>query len=209
MKQAVIKLISTTALGAMLSGLIIIDASATDIGKLTETCTDCHGKDGASEDSDVPIIGGMSEQYMLDSMATYVAKDRPCPEYEYEQGPNKGKKTSMCKIAEDLSEDETKELAKFYASKEFVRAKQTTDPEKAARGKKIHKTNCEKCHEDGGSSPDDDAGILAGQWMPYLESSFKDYALDKRTQPKKMKPKMDKLSDTGTEDLIHYYGSFE
>ena len=75
-------------------------------------------------------------------------------------------------------------------------------------------TACEDCHgkkgnEDGGSSADDDAGILAGQWMPYLEDQFKEYASDKRPMPKKMKPKMEKLTDDDIKALIHYYGSLQ
>lgn len=209
MKKLIMRLFSTIALSVMLSGLVIFESSAADIGKLTKGCANCHGKDGVSTESDVPIIGGYSEQYILDSMAIYKGKERPCLETEYREGDNKGKKTNMCKIAKELSDEDVEELAKFYASKKFVPAKQTFDQGKAANGKKIHKADCEKCHEDGGSSREDNAGILAGQWMPYLEQSFKEYAAGERTQPKKMKPKMKKLSDTDTENLIHYYGSLQ
>jgi len=142
-------------------------------------------------------------------MAIYKDKERPCIESEYREGDNKGSKTDMCKIAEKLSDEDIEEIAKFYSSKEFVPAKQTFDPAKAALGAKIHKTNCEKCHEDGGSSTDDDAGILAGQWMPYLQQSLKDYVSGERPQPKKMKPKMDKLDETDIDSLVHYYGSLQ
>jgi sulfide dehydrogenase cytochrome subunit len=91
----------------------------------------------------------------------------------------------------------------------FVRAKQTFDADLASKGKGIHALECKKCHEDGGSSPDDDAGILAGQWMPYLEDQFEEYASGKRPMPKKMQPKMEKLSAEDTKALIHYYGSFQ
>jgi len=209
MKQLIIRLFSTLAIGAILSSFIIFQASAADAGKLAETCADCHGKDGASTESDIPIIGGYSEQYIIDSMIAYKNEDRPCPETKYSEGNNKGTKTNMCKIAKELSDKDTEEIAKFYAGKPFVRAKQTFDTAKAASGKKIHSANCKKCHEDGGGSADDDAGILAGQWMPYLKNSFKDYASGERAQPKKMKPKMDKLSDTDIDALINYYGSFQ
>jgi len=209
MKQLIVRLTSTMALGAMLSGLVVFETSAADIDKLTQICADCHGKDGASTESDVPIIGGFSEQYMLDSMAIYKDEERPCLETKYRAGENKGSKTDMCEIADDLSDEDIEELAIFYAGKTFVAARQTTDPEKAALGAKIHETSCEKCHEDGGKSSEDDAGILAGQWMPYLEQTFKDYAAGERAQPKKMKPKMEKLDAKDTENLIHYYGSLQ
>jgi sulfide dehydrogenase cytochrome subunit len=115
----------------------------------------------------------------------------------------------MCKVAADLSEEDAELVADHYAGKPFVRAKQTFDAELAKKGKSIHALNCKKCHEDGGSSPDDDAGILAGQWMPYMEDQFKEYASGERPMPEKMQPKMDKLSEEDTKALIHYYGSFQ
>jgi len=208
-KQLVARLASTIALGVMLSGLVISNASATDVSELTKTCTDCHGQNGASTDSHVPIIGGYSEQYLIDSLTAYIDKDRPCSEVEFHEGDNKGTKTDMCKIAEALSEEDVEKIAVFFAGKEFVPAKQTFDPAKAALGAKIQKASCSKCHEDGGSSPDDDAGILAGQWMPYLASSFKEFVSGERLQPKKMKPKLDKLDDSDIENLVHYFGSLQ
>jgi len=195
--------------GFGLGSFPFIDASAADVTKLVEECVECHGKDGASTESEVPIIGGYSAQYIIDSMTAYQGKERPCPEAKYRSGKKKGQKTDMCKEAKELSAEDVKAVAKYFAGKKFVRAKQKFDPAKAKQGEKIHDANCKKCHEDGGSSPGDDAGILAGQWMPYLEHSFKEYSSGKRPQPKKMKPKMDKLNSADTEALIHYYGSFQ
>lgn len=206
MKPVVTRLTSTIVLSAVLSVLVVIDASATDIGKLTETCTNCHGKDGASTESDVPIIGGFSEQYLLDSMETYKNKERPCPETEYREGKNKGSKTDMCKVVNELNDQDTQAIAKFYASKKFTPAKQKFDAEKAKLGKKIQK-KCRKCHTDGGSEPEDDAGILAGQWSPYIRQQFKDYSSGKRLMTKKMKEKYKKLDETDFENLIHYFAS--
>ena len=208
-KQVAVKLTSTVALSVMLSGLIIIDVSAADIDKLIEDCTHCHGKDGASSDPDVPIIGGFSAQYLMDSMAAYVDKDRLCPEFEYPEGPHKGDKTDMCKIADDISEKDVKGIAKHFASKPYVPAKQAFDAALAAKGKDVHDELCEKCHSAGASLASDDAGILAGQWMSYQEANYRDYSAGDRKQPKKMKIKMKKLDDETTKQLIHYYSSLQ
>ena len=209
MKTLSEKILSVLVTTALLGGLFVFDTVAADIDALTENCANCHGKDGASMESSVPSIGGVSGQYMIDSLEIYKDRDRPCVEAEYLDGPDKGSKTDMCKIADELSDEDIEALAEFFADKEFVVAKQSFDPEKAARGQKIHDTNCEKCHEDGGSSVDDDAGLLAGQWMPYLEQTMKAYLAAERVMPKKMKPKMDKLTDAGLEDLLNYYGSLQ
>lgn len=205
----VIRFISTITVSAAITGLGIVDTSAADINKLIEDCAHCHGKDGASTDPNVPIISGFSVQYTMDSMAAYIDKDRPCPEAEYPEGPNKGDKTDMCKVADDLSNDETMEIAKHFASKPFVPAKQKFDAALAEKGKDVHDELCEKCHSAGGSLASDDAGILAGQWIPYQEATYKDYSTGDRAQPKKMKIKMKKLNDETTKQLIHYYSSMQ
>ena len=88
-----------------------------------------------------------------------------------------------------------------------MRAKQTFNAAQVATGKKIHDLACEKCHADGGSSTDDDAGVLAGQWMPYLKASMEEFMSGKRPIPEKMKPKVEKLKPAEIEALLNYYAS--
>lgn len=184
-------------------------AWAADVNKLVENCANCHGKDGASTESDVPIIGGFSPPFMSDSLTAYKKKERPCPETKYRSGDKKGQKTDMCRIANDLGEADIKQVATYFGGKKFVRAKQKFDPALAKKGKEIHERGCEKCHSEGGSLASDDAGIMAGQWMPYLKEQFKDYMAGKRPMAKKMKPKMEKLDKAEIDALINYYGSFK
>lgn len=184
-------------------------AWAADVNKLVENCANCHGKDGASTESDVPIIGGYSATVLGDNLTAYKKKARPCPETKYRNGDNKGQKTDMCQVAKDLSEADIKQVAQYFAGKKFVRSVQKFDPVLAKKGKGIHERLCEKCHSEGGSLASDDAGMMAGQWMPYLREQFKDYKAGKRPMVKKMKPKMDKLETADIEALINYYGSFK
>lgn len=172
-------------------------------------CVDCHGKDGASTESDVPTIGGVSEQYLLDSMAAYRDSKRPCAESAYRAGDKKRPKTDMCKVAAKLGADDTAKIAKHLAAEPFVKAKQPFDAAKAAAGKKVHDTQCEKCHSEGGSAPDDDAGILAGQWLPYLKETSAQYGKGTRPQPDKMKVKFNALKPEELEALLHYYASLQ
>ncbi|MDH3715058.1 MAG: c-type cytochrome [Gammaproteobacteria bacterium] len=184
-------------------------AVATANDEAIQACMDCHGQDGVSTESDVPVIAGASAQYIIDSMVAYADGDRPATESKYRSGDTGRAPTDMAKIAKELDEDAIEEIANYFADKEFVPREQEFDAEKAAAGAKVHKRHCEKCHEDGGRSADDDAGILAGQWMPYMRQSFDEYASGDRTMPKKMKPKMEKLDEADIEALIHYYGSLQ
>jgi len=193
-----------TLLGLMLSG-----AGMADVGPVLETCAACHGKDGASTESDVPIIGGYSATYLSGSLANYKNKARPCPEVKYRAGALKGQSTDMCAVAGKLSDADATAIADYLSKKPFVRATQSPDAAKVARGKQLHDTGCMKCHEDGGSSPDDDAGILAGQWMPYIRHTFEEFGSGKRPLPKKMKPKFDELTKDDIDALANYYGSFK
>lgn len=79
--------------------------------------------------------------------------------------------------------------------KEWVAAVQEFDVAKAAVGAELHPRVCEMCHSSGGSYADDDASLLAGQWMPHLRQKFADYASgDRGMLDKAMKEKIDPLN---------------
>lgn len=173
----------------------------------TVECADCHGKDGASTDSDVPTIGGLSEQYLVDSMAAYRDNKRPCPKTRWRGGDKKRPRTDMCEIAVKLGAEGVAKVASELSAMPFVKAMQPFDGSKAAVGKRIHATQCEKCHSEGGSVADDEAGLLAGQWMPYLKETFAQFTTGARPQAEKMKVKFNALKPADQEALLHYYAS--
>ncbi len=198
------------ALAAALLALALAgNAWAADANTIAEGCAACHGKDGASTETDVPIIGGYSAKYIADSLTNYKNKARPCPQVKYRSGPHKGDATDMCAIAGKLADADVTAIAAHFAAKPFVRARQSADAAKAAAGKLIQEAHCKKCHEDGGSSADDDDGILAGQWMPYVRHTFEEFGSGQRPLPKKMKPKFDELSKDQVDALVNYFGSFK
>jgi sulfide dehydrogenase cytochrome subunit len=176
-----------------------------DPAKLAQQCGVCHGKDGASAESEVPIIGGLPVDYMISNMSAYKAKERPCPEHKVPSGPKKGQTTDMCRIAKELTEADVKALAAHFSNKSFVSAKQTFDAGKAKRGKQVHERSCEKCHSEGGTEADEETGRLAGQWKSYLELSMKQFKNGERSMPKKMKPKIESLSASDADALVHFY----
>jgi len=197
------------ALATLIASAFAIDgATATDLNTLLEDCTACHGKDGASAESEIPIIGGYSAKYLSGSLTNYKNKARPCPQVKFHSGPHRGEAGDMCVVAGRLNDADIQALAGYFAAKRFVRAPQTVDATKAQRGKQIQEAQCKKCHEDGGASADDDAGILAGQWMPYIKHTLEEFGSGQRPLPKKMKPKFDALSNDDKEALVNYFGSF-
>ena len=182
-------------------------ASATDIDAIMKGCDDCHGDNGVSQWADVPTIAGMPEYVHSDALFAYRDNTRPCAESKYRQGDTSRPATTMCEAVADLDDAALEDIALKYFELPFVAAQQEFDADLAAAGQIVHDAQCDKCHSEGGSNPDDEAGIIAGQWMDYLANSFAEYASGDREQPKKMKEKMDELSAADETALLHYYAS--
>jgi sulfide dehydrogenase cytochrome subunit len=182
-------------------------AGASHANELIESCSGCHGDKGVSRWNDMPTIAGQAEFYQSEQLFIYREKARPCAETEYRQGDTTRPPSDMCRIAEDLSDDQIEGLAKAYAELPFVPARQEFDPALAAAGEAIHEKHCDRCHTEGGTNVEDEAGMLGGQWMGYLETTFAEYAAGEREQPEKMEEKLKLLSDADVKALVHYYAS--
>jgi len=171
--------------------------SGADAVMLANTCAGCHGTEGASHGPASPTIAGISKAYFVEVMKGF-ADDSIYS-------------TIMGRIAKGYSEDEIKLMAEYFASKPFVKAKQSFDKGEADKGAKLHKNYCEKCHANNGSSAEDDSGILAGQWTPYLHYSMEDFQTGKREMPKKMKQQFEKMQEkegeAGLKSLMNFYAS--
>jgi sulfide dehydrogenase cytochrome subunit len=193
--------------GALLSLGAATVALAAEGAAIAEQCAVCHGKNGASTDPSIPIIGGYSAKYIVESIKNFRKKTRTCAEVTMLAGPKKGTKSDMCKVVADLTEADAEAVARYLAAQKFVRAKQPFDAAQAKRGSAVYKQRCEKCHENGGSSPDEDNGILAGQWMPYLREQLVGFRSGKRPLDEKMKQRLDRVNKEDEEALLHFFAS--
>lgn len=196
MRQSKILQGALIAGGLALSGAVF---AATPSGEmLANTCAGCHGTHGNSQGPATPTITGISEDYFIDAMQAYQNDE--------------GNPTVMNRIAKGYTEEEIQAMADFFSSQKFVAHKQEFNVNTAKRGYILHNKSCEKCHEDGGRSKEDDAGILAGQWSPYVRWSLQDFISGKREAPKKMKKKLDEVveqagQEEAIERLVNYYAS--
>ena len=188
---------------------------------LSDTCLGCHGPNGVSEGPATPTISGMSELYIVSAMLAYkydndedkieeiIESDPDFEEVEFFARTS----TVMNRIAKGYSEAEIKIISKHFAEIPYERKEQSVDAGQAKTGAKLHEEHCEKCHEDGGSSAEDDAGVLAGQWIPYLEYTMADFSSGDREMPKKMKKQMDEMQeahgDAAIADLIQFYAGYK
>ncbi len=183
--------------------------AAADVDALMQDCNGCHGDNGVSQWSDMPSIAGIPEFVIADALYIYQDEARPCGDSEYRQGDTSRAATNMCAVAADLSEDDIDALAAAYGGMGWTKAKQDFDAAKAEAGKAVHEADCDRCHSEAGTNPEDEASMLGGQQMGYLRMTFEQYRAGTREQPKKMKEKLDALSDDDVEALVHYYGSIQ
>lgn len=187
--------------GMMIAGSVVLAgpvfAETPSAAMLGNTCAGCHGTNGNSHGPATPTLAGVSSEYFIEAMNAYKNGERPS--------------TIMDRIAKGYTDEEVKLMAGFFAKQKMERQPQVVDAAMAKKGMKLHEKYCEKCHEDGGRSTEDDAGILAGQWTPYLHYTMSDFLDGKREMPKKMKKKVEELQSKGGGDaidaLIQFYGS--
>lgn len=191
------------------SGLLLSPLALADVDTMMQDCNGCHGDNGVSQWTDVPTIAGLAEFVHVDALYVYQEEARPCASSEYRQGDTSRPAKTMCEIAAELSDEDIEALAAAYAELPYVKAKQDFDAALAETGKALHEEHCDRCHSDEGTNPEDEAGMLGGQMMGYLETSFAQYMDGSREQPKKMKEKMDMLSEDDVAALINYYGSVQ
>ena len=182
-------------------------AAAQDLGATIENCNNCHGVDGVSQWDDMPTIAGMDAFTHSDALFVYRDEERACAESKYRMGDTSKAPTTMCAVTAEMSDDDIEAVADHFAALPFVAATQEFDAALAQTGAEIHKNECDRFHSEGGSSAEDEAGIIAGQWMGYLRVAFAQYASGERPQDKKMQEKMDPLSADDIEALLHYYAS--
>jgi sulfide dehydrogenase cytochrome subunit len=174
-----------------------------DLGGLIERCERCHGQDGNSEQEEVPTIAGFSVFYITDAIDMYKEGTRKAQAYR----PKAGEATDMHKIAGKLSNSEKEALGNHYAALTFVPHKQEFDPDFVTRGARLHGDYCEKCHAEGGTSPEYDAAILAGQWMAYLRKQIALFDAGERVMPRGMERSFSKIGAQDRGALLHYYAS--
>ena len=192
-------LLQTALLTCGLSFSVASIAGGASGEMLGNTCAGCHGTNGISNGPASPSLAGIDYDYMVEAMKKFQAGER--------------RSTIMTRIAKGYDDADIEAMSKFFAEKKHVMASQKFDAEAAKRGKKLHQKYCKNCHGDTGISEDtdDDSGVLAGQWKPYLNYTFADYKAGEREMGKKMKKKFKSLrkkaGDKGVADLIEFYAS--
>jgi len=213
-----IKVAGLLLISSILFSYAIADEHSTAM--LVNTCVACHGENGNSTGPAIPNIAGVSPNYFLAAMLAYKYDDEDELEtvieadedfIDVEAFPRFS--TIMGRIAKGYSDEDFKQMAKYFSEQELVLPRQAFDTLAAEKGEKLHVKHCDKCHEDEGRSAEDDTGVLAGQWIPYFMYTMTDFQDKHRGMPKKMKKQVDEvveaLGDEGMQQLADYYASIQ
>ncbi|MCW9035615.1 MAG: cytochrome c4 [Rhodospirillales bacterium] len=181
---------------AIFTSINTASAEMASVQTLASPCAGCHGVNGVSVGPATPSIAGLTEAYFLDSMATY------------KSGKRKG--TIMSRIAKGYTDEETKAMAKLFASMKFGRTTQMSDAGLAAKGKELHAEFCDSCHEQDGRKADG-IGVLGGQIAAYLDYTIADFYSGVRTMEKRKAQKMNAFKAEhgadGIKAVVQFYAS--
>lgn len=179
---------------ALLAGGIAASSSLWAAGQtpamLSNTCSACHGQFGQAVGPSIPTLAGQPAGYIADAMKKFKSGERPS--------------TVMGRLAKAYSDDDFNAMGDFFSQQKFLRYKQDVDAAKVAKGKELHGQNCKKCHQEDGRESED-GGVIAGQWLEYLQITMGDFLAKKRPMPKKMAEKFEGLSKDDVDALMHFY----
>lgn len=160
---------------------------------LANACGGCHGTRGASAGPSMPNLAGQSKQSIVDSMKAFKSGERSS--------------TIMGRLAKGYSDAEIVAMADFFAKQKPRSYEQVVDAKKADKGGMLQEKHCNRCHLDDGQDYKDDAPIMAGQWLRYIQLQMDDYAAGKRKMSEKMAEKVKQLSRDDLDAIAHFYAS--
>src|SRR5450631_3505403 len=169
--------------------------SAADIraGKVVadKECKGCHGLDGKGTAAGIPNMAGQRGRYIMAALQEY--KD------------NKRVHAALRAIAKDLSEDETRSVAAYYASLRPIPAAKGPVFSPYENGKAVSAA-CASCHGADGNSKTAGTPNLAGQQPIYFVAATQEYLTGARASAP-MDPLLRKLNKLDIESVALYFAS--
>ena len=190
----------------LLTILLSIQAAAADVATLVKQCEDCHGSKAVST-GDTPPSPVSRRPYMAIS-CSLIRRRRGPAVVQVPAGRHFASRDRYVRGSRQA------ERCGYRGAGGTFRAIHSSPQSilrcrKAAAGRSSHARDCAKCHTDGGRNPDDDASILGGQHLKYLQQALADLRSGEREASKKMAEKLSKWTDADTEAAAHYYASLQ
>ena len=187
---------SCALLAAFASASSPLAARAATLQDRIEECVACHGKTGASENPDIPHIGGQPKLFVMYQLFFYREGRRESPE--------------MNTVAKGMSDADLTALSDFVAAlPPPAPAAGPVDEARYRRGAEVAKARiCGTCHNPDYSGREQ-MPRLAGQREAYLMKSFREYQAGARVGTQAaMAEAVRGLDAAALADLSHYLAHF-
>ncbi len=154
-------------------------------------CVACHGLNGNATLPLNPILAGQTSRYLYLQMRDFQEGRRDDPQ--------------MTPMVKDLSRDEMRALADYFAAQKPAPQTFKVDAQKAKLGQaKSEETLCTMCHL-GGFAGQNEIPRVAGQHYDYVVKQLRDFKDKRRTNDAgNMTAVSRTLSDADIENLGHY-----
>lgn len=161
---------------------------------LSNACAGCHGTNGQSAGFSMPSLAGQNKVATVEAMKAFKSGERPS--------------SVMGRLAKGYSDAEIEAMGDYFAKqKPAPVAVQQFDSKLASQGKGLHERHCKRCHLESGKEFDENASVVAGQWLKYLQIQMADYSDGKRKMSEKKAEKMKPLTRDELDALANYYAS--
>jgi len=154
-------------------------------------CVACHGPGGNSTQSTFPILAGQTSRYLYLQLRDFQEGRRSDP--------------AMSPMVKDLTRDEMRELADYFAAQKPAPQTFRSDPTKVELGRaKAEETLCTMCHL-GGFAGQNEIPRVAGQHYEYVVKQLRDFKDKRRTNDAGNMTSVSRtLSDADIENLGHF-----
>jgi cytochrome c553 len=154
-------------------------------------CVACHGPGGNSTQGGFPTLAGQTARYLYLQLRDFQEGRRSDP--------------AMSPMAKDLTRDEMRELADYFAKQKPANTSFKADAEKARLGRlKAEETLCTMCHL-GGFAGQNEIPRVAGQQYDYIVKQLSDFKARRRTNDAgNMTSVSNTLNERDIENLAHF-----
>ncbi|UTD25949.1 c-type cytochrome [Bradyrhizobium sp. WD16] len=180
---------------------LVPPAGAADVAAIKdklELCVSCHGKDGISDQQEIPSLAGQPDLFLQWQLIYFRGGARKSPQ--------------MSPVAADLTNEDVRNLgAHFAALKPPAAPADDPDPQLSAAGAKlVAQRRCISCHSDNFAGTKATAR-LAGQREDYLVKALTDFKTGKRSGGgvAAMADVAYGLQDDEVKALAHYLAHFK
>lgn len=170
-----------------------IDQLAGHLAELVPMCVACHGENGVPNYAESPVIDGQHEGYLYIQLRDYKNGSR--------------KHEVMNEIVKDLSRQDLRELAAFFAKRPWPRLQQLAEEGDDVVAERLAGAGmCKECHL-GGYLGDGTVPRLAGQLTSYLVVTMRAFKTKERANNAAMSSLLDTYTDEEIDALARYLGA--